>query len=151
MSGATIRSPRDEKRRDYRRSGWRAQPDVAAAFRSEYDPRKPIEEQLRQLWRELIAGIGGKSWHQHDSRRSDEGWPDESTVIPGHVPSGNRLLFLELKAPGKQPTPEQRECLQLLADAGQEVYLVTSTGDRGRDLLQLAELLNAPRGKRGEL
>ena len=142
---ATARSSRAEKRRDYRRSGWRAQPDVAAAFRSEYDPRKPIEEQLRQLWRELIASVGGKSWHQHDSRRSDEGWPDESTVI------GKRLLFLELKAPGKQPTPEQRECLQLLAGAGQEVYLVTSTGDRGRDLLQLAELLNAPRGKSGAL
>lgn len=141
----TARTPREEKRRDWRRKGWRAQPDVAAAFSSQYDPRRPIEEQLRQLWRELISKVGGKSWHVHDSRRSDEGWPDESTVI------GKRLLFLELKAPGKKPTEAQRECLQLLADAGQEVAVVTSSGDRGRDLLMLSELLNAPRGKRVEL
>lgn len=140
---AAARSPRAEKARDWRRGGgWRTQPDVAAAFGSAYDPGRPIEEQLRQLWRELVAGVGGRSWHQHDSRRSDEGWPDESTII------GTRLLFLELKAPDGKPTEAQRECLQLLDTAGQEVYLVTSSGDRGRDLVMLAELLNrVPRGK----
>jgi hypothetical protein len=108
------------------------------AFSGGYDPRQPLEEQLRQLWRSLVNHRGGFSWHTSDSRRSDEGWPDESTLVHG------RLLFVELKAPRGQPTDKQRETMQLLSDAGQEVYLVTSTGDYGRDAVALAALLDRP-------
>ena len=125
----------DEKLRDYRRRGWKPIPDVAAAFRSSYDQGRPIEEQLRQLYRELVRRMGGRSWHTHDSRRSDTGWPDESTVL------GSRLFFVELKAPGCELSETQRECHQLLTRAGQLVYVITSTGDRGRDQVALAAFL----------
>lgn len=132
-------NPRSAKTRDWRRRGWRALPDVRAAFASSYDPRRPIEEQLRQLYRDLVTAAGGRSWHVHDSRRSDTGWPDESTVI------GNRLFYVELKGPGAKPTPAQAECHQLLVRAGQIVYVFTSTGDRGRDQVALSALLGEVR------
>ena len=130
---------RDAKVRDYRRRGWKPIPDVAAAFRSSYDERRPLEEQFRQVYRELVRRMGGQSWHTHDSRRSDTGWPDESTVL------GSRLFFVELKSPGEQPTETQRECHQLLTRAGQQVYVITSTGDRGRDQVALAAFLGNQR------
>lgn len=119
-----------------RRGGYRPEPDVTTAFSSSYDPRRPVEEQLRAIYRKLVAKAGGRSWHTHDSRRSDEGWPDEATILHG------RLFFVELKAPGKKPTEAQVETLKLLnACRGVDAYLMTSSGDPVRDFLVLQGLL----------
>lgn len=120
---------------NHRPGRYTAEPDVASAFSGAYDPG-PIEAQLRHLYRELVTAAGGRSWHTYDSRRSDEGWPDESTIIR------DRLFFVELKAPGKKATDAQRETISLLNGCrGVQAFLVTSSGDRGRDLLLLEELL----------
>lgn len=121
-----------------RRAGaYRSDPSdlVAAAFSGSYE-NGPVEGQFRHLYRHLVAAAGGRSWHTYDSRRSDEGWPDEATIIRDH------LFFVELKAPGKKPTDDQVETIKLLNGCrGVNAYLVTSSGDRGRDLLLLEELL----------
>lgn len=44
------------------------------------------------------------------------GWPDDLFLIPGGTP-----LFLEAKAPGKKPTPKQKQKIKLLEDAGYDV------------------------------
>lgn len=46
------------------------------------------------------------------------GWPDLLLLIPG-----GRPYFLELKAPGKYPTPLQMHRLSLLKDAGYDVLV----------------------------
>ena len=53
--------------------------------------------------------LGWRVFHVHDSRRSRAGFPDLVLV------RGFRLIFAELKAPGKKPTPEQEEWLSALA------------------------------------
>lgn len=64
---------------------------------------------------EVAARYGWLTYHTHDSRRSDPGFPDLVAV------KGGRLVFAELKAPGRYPTEEQREWLRALDAAGQEV------------------------------
>jgi hypothetical protein len=66
-----------------------------------------------------------ESYHTHDSRRSDPGFPDLVLV------RGGRIVFAELKLTGKKPTPEQYRWLDLLravalaAPHAVEVYLWT--------------------------
>src|SRR5580765_6934164 len=45
--------------------------------------------------------------------RHDAGWPDRLWLIPG-----GRPLFMELKAPGKEPSPLQRARLETLEALG---------------------------------
>lgn len=48
-----------------------------------------------------------------------EGWPDLTMVNPRQ----RRTLFAELKAEGKDPTPEQEDVLTVLRLAGAEIYV----------------------------
>lgn len=54
------------------------------------------------------------TYHTHDSRRSQAGYPDWTLV-------GIRVLFRELKREGKNPTPAQRHALDALKKAGEDV------------------------------
>jgi hypothetical protein len=56
-------------------------------------------------------------YHTHRSERSDPGFPDLVMV------KGARLLFVELKAQAKYPTPTQREWLIALSNTAAEVYV----------------------------
>jgi hypothetical protein len=56
-----------------------------------------------------IADLGGWwRYHTYDSRRSAPGWPDLALVRPPF------LILAELKNDKRQPTEEQRNCLDML-------------------------------------
>ncbi len=42
------------------------------------------------------------------------------------LPGSGRALFIEVKVPGKQPRPEQREFLRKMKDAGALAFWATS-------------------------
>ncbi|MBZ5736472.1 VRR-NUC domain-containing protein [Nocardioides sp. TRM66260-LWL] len=66
---------------------------------------------------QLAAWHGLLSYHTHDSRRSQPGFPD--CVLLG--PAG--VIYAELKTTKGRVTPEQREWLDRLTAAGQTAYL----------------------------
>lgn len=78
--------------------------------------RSEDDSQERYLQDKLVIPaareLGWLVYHTHDSRRSGEGFPDLTLVRHGRGPTW--LIFAELKAPGKQPTPVQRAWLALL-------------------------------------
>ena len=82
---------------------------------------KRVAETEEQFLQAVIAAAKALSWdriyHTRDSRRSDSGWPDLCLVRPP------RLLFLELKMPGRQLTPAQRAWLQDLQACNQEAFV----------------------------
>lgn len=143
-------------RRPAHRGGYRTEATLlaAAAWVDPYDPLRPLEEQFRQAARQVAQQLGYRCWHQHDSRRSDVGWPDEVWARPP------RLIFAELKAPDGEVTEDQRDTLELLSRCGKglETYVLRSLGDRARDQASIAQLLapyavpthSAPRGTTSE-
>ena len=92
------------------------------------------EEQFLQAVIDLARTLGYTPYHTRDSRRSDSGWPDLCLVRPP------RLLFLELKMPGRQLTPAQRAWLKDLQACGREAYVAYP-----KDWDNLLELLQHPR------
>lgn len=57
---------------------------------------------------------GWRTYHTHDSRRSDAGFPDLVLVHAGQ----RRIMYRELKSARGRVRPEQREWLELLTAAG---------------------------------
>jgi hypothetical protein len=49
------------------------------------------------------------------------GVPDRILIMPG-----GRIVFVELKAPGKKPTPLQARIIQMLVDRGADVRVADS-------------------------
>ena len=80
-------------------------------------PEKPIERYLVQQ----IRYLGGTAYKfTSPGKRSV---PDRVCVLPhGYV------LFIECKAPGEIPTPEQERELKRLKDLGQWAYWVDTKG-----------------------
>lgn len=75
------------------------------------------ESQLTALVKTAAEQLGWHCYHTHDSRRSDEGFPDLVMLRDG------RQLVAELKMPGKNPTEAQREWLLQFALAGVECFV----------------------------
>lgn len=82
-------------------------------------PPKPLPTQGMesegdfQTWVKDVAKITGwMVYHTHDSRRSDEGFPDLVLL------RGERWIVAELKAEGKNPTPAQMIWLEAFRVAG---------------------------------
>ena len=75
------------------------------------------EQQLQEQIITLAEGLGFKTYHPYDSRRSNPGWPD---LVLAHPRSG-ALIFRELKKEDNYPTPEQREWIETLRGCGQDV------------------------------
>jgi hypothetical protein len=73
------------------------------------------ERQLQDAVRRAAAETGWLHYHPYDSRRSEPGWPDSVFV------KGDRILYRELKAAKGRLTPAQRQWLDALAIAGQDV------------------------------
>lgn len=70
------------------------------------------EAQLLTAVRDAARYAGWDTYHAHDSRRSEPGWPD--LVIAGH----GRVLFRELKTQKGRVTPDQHRWLANLYLAG---------------------------------
>lgn len=60
--------------------------------------------------------LGWRSYHTHDSRRSDAGWPDLALVR-------ERLVMAELKTDTGRLSAAQERWLELLTRAGIETYV----------------------------
>jgi hypothetical protein len=63
---------------------------------------------------------GWESYHTHDSRRSEAGFPD--LVMLREMRDEARLVVAELKMPGKKPTDAQMKWLRLFRLAGAETF-----------------------------
>jgi hypothetical protein len=74
------------------------------------------EKQFEAQVKELAKLLGYKYYHTYRSIHSPAGFPDCVFVR-------ERVVYAELKVGKNQPTPEQYEWLNALAEAGQEVYL----------------------------
>lgn len=66
----------------------------------------------------LARQLGWVEFHQFDSRRSREGWPDLVLI------RRPRILFLELKSESGKATEPQLETLAALQDCGLDARLV---------------------------
>lgn len=77
------------------------------------------EAQLLAKIRYLGRFYGWRTYHTHDSRRSEPGFPDLVLVHAGQ----HRVIFAELKTATGRTTPEQDAWLADLTAAGVEAYL----------------------------
>ena len=77
------------------------------------------ERQIEKRLKDRAKAMGGLAlkW----TSPAFAGVPDRIVFLPG-----GRILFVELKAPGKKPTPLQVKVAQTLIALGAEVYLVDS-------------------------
>lgn len=66
-------------------------------------------------------GFNEQRWIKSSGTR--KGWPDLEIIY------GGELVFLELKAPKKYCSPEQRECHKAIKAAGCEVFVVHSIAE----------------------
>lgn len=74
--------------------------------------RQPEPEAEFQAWLARLAKeTGSKYFHDHDSRRNPEGFPDSVIVTPSGL-----LLFAELKREADKPSAEQLEWLAALGN-----------------------------------
>lgn len=89
------------------------------------------EKQFMAAVIELAKSRGFKTYHTHNSRRSEPGFPDLVLTIQ------DRCLFMELKTEKGKLTQEQRDWVKALEDAGQRVYVLRpSNWDLIEDLLK---------------
>lgn len=88
------------------------------------------EKQFESQIKGLAKIYGWLYYHTWRSIHSPAGFPDCIMV------RGERLIIAELKSETGQPTLEQYEWLEALAEAGQEVYLW-----RPDDFDEIAEVL----------
>jgi hypothetical protein len=75
------------------------------------------EAELLALVREAAGRFGWRSYHTHDSRRSEAGFPD--LVLA----RGGELIFAELKSERGRVSETQRAWLADLEAAGCEVHV----------------------------
>lgn len=75
------------------------------------------EATLLQQVRTLARTLGYRTYHTHDSRRSEPGFPD--LVLVGH----GRIIYAELKTARGRVTPDQILWLTALAAGGGEVHV----------------------------
>jgi hypothetical protein len=86
---------------------------------------KLTEKEFMAQVRQLAHLWGWRTYHTHDSSRSDEGFPDLVFVKcrrPGH-PTPRRAFYAELKTAKGKLRPEQNEWICDLRAAGEEVYI----------------------------
>lgn len=85
--------------------------------------------------RQLAAACGWATYHTHDSRRSEAGFPDLVLVR-------ERVLFRELKTATGAVSRRQREWLESLVAAGADAAVW-----RPGDWDEIERVLAAPRGR----
>ncbi|QOQ39382.1 VRR-NUC domain-containing protein [Trueperella pecoris] len=90
------------------------------------------EHHIEQHLKQAVEAVGGLCWKF--TSPGTAGVPDRICIYRG------RLIFVELKAPGRLPRPIQHRRIQQLRDHGIDVYVVDSlTGvEEVADALQAA-------------
>jgi hypothetical protein len=111
-------SEADLARLGYRLVGETAVREVPQDLATETLPPDTPEERLLARIRGLATQHGWLTYHTHNSRKSETGFPDLTLTKPG------RLIFAELKSHQGKLTPTQARWLDLLRHAvpGVEVY-----------------------------
>jgi hypothetical protein len=95
--------------------------------------REMSERQFQDLLVETAITLGYVTYHTHDSRRSDPGFPDLVCVKPGRP-----VLFVEVKAEKGRVSPIQQLWVDTINEAsGDAMALVI----RPRDWMVFLELL----------
>lgn len=77
------------------------------------------EKNIEAYLREQVKAIGGKAYKFVSP--GNAGVPDRVVCLPG-----GRAFFVELKAPGKRPTPLQVAQMNKLAGLGFSVWVIDS-------------------------
>lgn len=76
------------------------------------------EKELQSTVIEIMRWQAWRVYHTYDSRRSEPGFPDVVAV------KGPRLLFVEFKTEKGKVTIDQKDWLDQLVNAHDDVYLV---------------------------
>lgn len=77
-----------------------------------------LSEAQWQSWViELATRTGWWSYHTHDSRRSNPGWPDLTLI------RDTEIVYVELKKYNGKVSDAQAHVMVLLENAGQEVHV----------------------------
>lgn len=95
-------------------------PNLSQAEYHQLRAKQTTEAGLQREVEARAAIRGWMSYHTHDSRRSNPGYPDLHLV---HV-RASLSLFLELKTHTGRIRPEQRTWLDALAKTGHHAYIV---------------------------
>jgi hypothetical protein len=103
-------------------------------FQSERKRERP-ESKFQSQVLDLATRLGYVHYHTFNARRSDPGWPD---LVLAHRDKA-RVLFIECKQDGKEPTAEQFAWLDLLAWCDEEVYIF-----HPKDWDEIAQILTLP-------
>ena len=80
------------------------------------------ESKVERALVDAVEAAGGVCWKWVSPNM--RGVPDRVAVLPG-----GRVVFVELKAPGKRPTPQQQRRHAELRARGADVRTVDSTDD----------------------
>lgn len=98
-----------------------AQAMVECAWHNQFGCREfKDESEFLAAVKSLALTLGwSKFYHTYRSTRSDPGWVD---VVIGSQAHG-RVVFAELKMPGRLPTDDQTDWLRTLRAAGCQAYL----------------------------
>lgn len=75
------------------------------------------EKEIEIYLRDRVKKAGGKAY-KFESPGND-GVPDRLVIFPG-----NRIYFIELKAPGKKPRPLQVKQMRVIASFGCDVRVI---------------------------
>lgn len=78
-----------------------------------------LEREIEAHLRKQIKGMGGKAFKFVSP--GNDGVPDRLVCLPG-----GRIVFVELKAPGKKPTPRQLQRQDELRALGFDVRVIDS-------------------------
>ena len=77
------------------------------------------EKKIEQYFRTQLSKRGAIVWKFTSPGQA--GVPDRVVLLPG-----GRVVFAEMKAPGKKPRPLQRAIFARMARAGHPVYVIDS-------------------------
>lgn len=94
------------------------------------------ENQLLANVRKEAKAAGWETYHTHNSRRSESGWPD---LVLGSTRQ-HRTLFIELKTRTGTVSKNQQKWLDLLAESGNEVAVW-----RPADMPEIVKILRGQR------
>jgi hypothetical protein len=89
-----------------------------------WEKEKQVRERdIESYLRDEVKKIGGKAYKTISP--GNDGFPDRLIALPG-----NKILFVELKAPGKKATPQQLKRQQEMANLGCIVFNEIDTREK---------------------
>lgn len=89
------------------------------------DTYKPKESEIRKEIQRYLDAKGIYNWRQWQGQFSVRGCPD----IIGILPAGGRILGIEVKRPGNEPTIAQLAFMESIRKSGGVAFVATSIED----------------------